>query len=136
MRADIFLDTNILLYAASRDAAGLQKREKARELLGRENVGLSVQVLAEFFVNATGKLKLPEDKVAAVLESFESYPILPVTEAIFWAALVTRRRYQISYWDAAIIAAAAELGCHTIFSEDLNHGQIYDGVRVLNPFAD
>ena len=83
MRADLFLDTNILLYAASRAAGEQQKRTKARELLGLEDVGLSVQVLAEFYVNATAKLKLPDDKVIQVLESLENYPILPISEALF-----------------------------------------------------
>jgi predicted nucleic acid-binding protein len=53
---------------------------------------------------------------------------------VFWLALEVRKRYQISYWDSAIIAAAAELGCETVYSEDLNHGQLYAGVRVINPF--
>lgn len=97
--------------------------------------GFSVQVLAEFYVNAIGKLKLPEDRVILVLESLEPYPIQPVTEAVFWAALAIRKRHQISYWDSAILAAAAELGCHTVYSEDLNHGQIYGGIRVINPFT-
>ena len=136
MRADLFLDTNILLYAASRAAGEQQKRIKARELLGLEEVGLSVQVLAEFYVNATAKLKLPDDKVIQVLESLENYPILPISEALFWAALTLKKRYQLSYWDSAILAAAVELGCHTVYSEDLNHGQIYSGVRVLNPFLE
>ena len=136
MRADLFLDTNILLYAASRAAGEQQKRAKARELLGLEDVGLSVQVLAEFYVNATAKLKLPDDKVIQVLESLENYPILPISEALFWAALTFKKRYQLSYWDSAILAAAVELGCHTVYSEDLNHGQIYSGVRVLNPFLE
>ena len=136
MRADLFLDTNILLYAASRAAGEQQKRTKARELLGLEEVGLSVQVLAEFYVNATAKLKLPDDKVIQVLESLENYPILPISEALFWSALALKKRYQLSYWDSAILAAAVELGCHTVYSEDLNHGQIYSGVRVLNPFLE
>ncbi|MEI6676047.1 MAG: PIN domain-containing protein [Verrucomicrobiota bacterium] len=130
------MDTNILLYAASRAAGEQQKRIKARELLGLEEVGLSVQVLAEFYVNATAKLKLPDDKVIQVLESLENYPILPISEALFWAALTLKKRYQLSYWDSAILAAAVELGCHTVYSEDLNHGQIYSGVRVLNPFLE
>ncbi len=99
-------------------------------------VGLSVQVLAEFYVNATAKLKLPDGSVITVLESLESYPILPISEDLFWAALTIKKRHQISYWDSAIIAAAAELGCHTVYSEDLNHGQIYGAVRVINPFID
>ena len=135
MHADSFLDTNILLYAASHDEAEVGKRTIARELLIRDGVGISVQVLAEFYVNATGKLKLPEEQVIKVLESLEAYPISPVTESVFWTALEIRKRYQISYWDSAILAAASELGCHTVFSEDLNHGQTYAGVQVLNPFV-
>ena len=136
MRAEIFLDTNILLYAASGVASERTKRATARELLARNGVGLSVQVLAEFYVNATAKLKLPEDQVIRVLQSFDEYPVLPVDEGIFWAALAIRKRYQISYWDGAIVAAAVELGCTKIFSEDLNHGQIYAGVQVINPFLE
>ncbi len=136
MHADIFLDTNILLYAASRSKSEQRKRAKARELLTLDHVGLSVQVLAEFYVNATAKLKVPEELVTRVLESLENYQILPLTEAVFWAALAIKKRHQISYWDGAIIAAAAELGCHTVYSEDLNHGQTYNGVRVINPFLE
>jgi predicted nucleic acid-binding protein len=134
MHAEFFLDTNILLYAASGAAKETAKRVVARDLLARDGGGFSVQVLAEFYVNATAKFKLPEDKVVRILESLESYPVLPVSESVFWLALEVRKRYQISYWDSAIIAAAAELGCETVYSEDLNHGQLYAGVRVINPF--
>jgi len=136
MRAEIFLDTNILLYAASKTAAEKEKRARARDLLAGEGVGLSVQVLAEFYVNATGKFKLPHDQVVKVLESFDGYPVLPLTHGVFWFALAISRRYRISYWDAAIIAAASSLGCHTVFSEDFNPGQTYAGVRVLDPFRE
>lgn len=134
MRADSFLDTNILLYASSRTEAEQEKRNVARGLLSRDGVGLSVQVLAEFYVNAVSKFKLPEDGVMAVLAKLASYPILPLDESVFWAALEIRKRHGVSYWDGAIIAAAVELGCHTVFSEDLNHGQVYAGVTVVNPF--
>jgi predicted nucleic acid-binding protein len=60
---------------------------------------------------------------------------LPVDEAVFWSALEIRKRYGISYWDSAILAAAIELGCGTVFSEDLNDGQSYAGVKVVNPFV-
>lgn len=134
MRAEAFLDTNILLYAASRTESETAKREIARELLARDDVGISVQVLAEFYVNATAKLKLPEDQVIRVLESLSEFPTLPVDGAVFWAALEIRKRYGISYWDSAILAAAVELGCATVYSEDLSHGQKYAGVQVINPF--
>lgn len=134
MHAEFFLDTNILLYAASGAVNENAKRLVARELLARDGGGLSVQVLAEFYVNATAKFKLPEDKVIRILESLENYPVLPISESVFWSALEVRKRHQISYWDSAIIAAAFELGCETVYSEDLNHGQLYAGVRVINPF--
>jgi predicted nucleic acid-binding protein len=135
MHAEFFFDTNILLYAASSAKSEQGKRSKARDLLARDGGGMSVQVQAEFYVNATGKFKLPHDKVVGILESLDSYPVLSITEAVFWAALQIRGRYQLSYWDSAIIAAALELGC-TVYSEDLNHGQSYAGVRVINPFLD
>ena len=136
MHAEFFIDTNILLYAASTAKTEEQKRAKARELLSMEGVGLSVQVQAEFYVNATTKFKLPHQKVVGILESLDSYPVLAVTEAVFWAALQIKERYKLSYWDSAILAAALELGCHTVYSEDLNHGQSYAGVRVINPFVE
>ena len=135
MHAEFFLDTNILLYAASSAKSEHGKRTKARELLAMEGGGLSVQVQAEFYVNATGKFNLPHDKVVGILESLDSYPVLALTEAVFWAALRIKERYQLSYWDSAILAAALELGCHTVYSEDLNHGQSYAGIRVINPFV-
>lgn len=134
MHAEFFLDTNILLYAASTAKSEQRKRAKARELLAMDGGGLSVQVQAEFYANATGKFKLPHDKVVGILESLDSYPVLALTEAVFWAALQIKERYQLSYWDSAILAAALELGCHTVYSEDLSHGQSYAGVRVINPF--
>jgi predicted nucleic acid-binding protein len=136
MRAEFFLDTNILLYAVSDSDAEQSKRIRARELLASEGVGLSVQVQAEFYVNATAKFKLPHEKAVSILEALDAYPIQPVTEAVFWAAIQIKERYQLSYWDAAILAAALELGCHTVYSEDLNHGQTYAGVHVINPLAE
>lgn len=135
MHAESFLDTNILLYAASKKEEEREKRKVARELLSRDGVGLSVQVLAEFYVNAISKLKLPEEQVVRVLEKLRRFPVLPVDEAVFWSSLEIRKRYGISYRDSAILAAAIELGCGTVFSEDLNDGQIYAGVKVVNPFV-
>ena len=136
MHAEFFLDTNILLYAASSAKAEQHKRSRARDLLARDGGGLSVQVQAEFYVNATTKFKLPHDQVVKILESLDAYPVAAISEAVFWSALQIKARYQLSYWDSAIIAAAVELGCHTVYSEDLSNGQIYAGVRVINPFVE
>jgi predicted nucleic acid-binding protein len=113
----------------------MQRTHQTRELLAMEGGSLSVQVQAEFYVNATAKFKIPHDQVVGILESLEAYPVLAVTESVFWAALQIKNRYKLSYWDSAIIAAAVELGCQAVYSEDLNHGQSYAGVRVINPFV-
>jgi predicted nucleic acid-binding protein len=58
----------------------------------------------------------------------------PITHEIVVSAVILRRRYEVSQWDATIPAAAAELGCAIVYSEDMNDGQDYDGIRVVNPF--
>lgn len=136
MSADFFFDTNVLLYAASNAESEQPKRTRARELLAMDGGGLSVQVQAEFYVNATRKFSLSHASVVGILKSLDSYPVQPLTESVFWAALQIKDRYQISYWDSAVMAAARELGCKTVYSEDLAHGQLFAGVRVINPFLE
>ena len=143
MTATAFLDTNILLYAISDDPAEAVKRTQARALLSSASGvewGLSIQVLQEFYVNATAakrgqaKPELSAEHALAAIERFLSYPVIPVTETLLREAIRIKQRYKISYWDAAIVAAALELGATTIYSEDLTHGQSYDGAVVVNPF--
>jgi len=137
MRAEVFCDSNILLYAASNAPEDSAKRAAARRVLALPGVGFSAQVLQEFYVNATRKqaLRLSENEAAAILASLRGFPILPVTEELVFAAIEVKLRYQVSYWDAAIVAAAQALGARELYSEDLNAGQDYGGVRVVNPFA-
>lgn len=136
MKAAYFVDTDVLLYRASTDETELPKRRVAEALLRRDDIGLSAQVLAEFYHNATNKpgLRMPAEKAAAIVDSLTLLPVIPITSEIVQSAIRLRQRYQISYWDGAILAAAKELGATTVLSEDLAHGQIYDGVTVLNPF--
>ena len=137
MNAEVFVDTNILLYSIDDDPASAAKRELAQKLLLSERWGWSVQVAAEFFVNATSpkrSFRLPTADAAAFVETWLAYPTEPTTADLVRAAIEIHQRFQVSYWDAAILAAAKRLGCHTVCSEDLNHGQHYDGVRVVNPF--
>ncbi len=133
---DAFIDTNVLLYAASEDPAEEPKATVARTLLETLDFGVSVQVLQEFYVNATGKLvkTIPEQKLQKVLRLLREQPVLPVTRELFESAVEVKNRHQISYWDAAIIAAAKELGATIIYSEDLTHGHSYEGIKVNNPF--
>ena len=139
MTAMRFVDANVLLYAVSTDSDEAPKAQVATEILDSEDLALSVQVLQEFYVQATrpGKAdRLNHDQAATLIESFLRYPVQENTVSVMRAALETRRRFRISYWDAAIIEAARAQGCPEVLSEDLNDGQDYDGVLVNNPFRD
>jgi predicted nucleic acid-binding protein len=136
MTAKSFVDTNILLYAVGADSSGDFKGARARAVLREPGIGLSAQVLQEFAANALSKkaLQISEAKIDGVLHVLEEFPCVPITPSLVRSALVLRTRHQISYWDAAILAAAQSLGCDTLFSEDFNHGQLYGSVRAINPF--
>jgi predicted nucleic acid-binding protein len=132
-----FVDTNVLLYAVSRDPEERHKAERARGILSERDLALSVQVLQEFYVQATRESRpdpLTHDQAARLVESFLRFRLADVTREVMLAAIATHRRFQISYWDAAILEAARSLGCETVLSEDLGDGQDYDGVHVENPF--
>lgn len=139
MNADVFLDTNVLLYTIDEDPASTSKRERAQQLLLSERWGWSVQVAAEFFVNATSAkrpFRLAAADAAALVETWFAFPTIELTPTLFRAAVEVHQRFQLSYWDAAILVAAKRMGCHTVFSEDFKDGQCYDGVTVVNPFTD
>jgi predicted nucleic acid-binding protein len=132
-----FIDTNVLLYAISRDTAEQDKAKRANEILSGHDLGLSVQVLQEFYVQATRPSRsdaITHDQAARLIKSFCRFAVQDITTEIMTAALNARQRFQLSYWDAAIIEASRVLGCQEVLSEDLNDGQDYAGVRVRNPF--
>lgn len=133
---DSLLDTNILLYAISTDAAEADKKRVARELLAGENWGLCVQVLQEFYVNATRPERpaMSHEAAVAAIREFLLRPTAVNDQAMLLDALEIKARNQISYWDAAIIAAARRLGASILYSEDLNDGQNIAGIKVVNPF--
>jgi predicted nucleic acid-binding protein len=135
-----FVDTNILVYA--HDATAGQKRERARALLTElwaSGEGcLSVQVLQEFFVTVTRKVPKPLDaaSAAAIVADLSHWRVHSPRSDDVLSAIGSHRRQDISFWDAMIVCSAASLGCGTLYSEDLNPGQQYEGVRVRNPFLD
>lgn len=137
MTARFFVDTNVLLYAGSNAADDQLKRQAARELLARPDLAFSAQVLQEFYTVAVTKqrLQMTHEEALAVLQSLADFPVCPITRELVLDAVDLRQRSQINYWDAAILAAARQMGCDTVYSEDLNPGQSYDGVTVVNPFA-
>jgi predicted nucleic acid-binding protein len=96
----------------------------------------SVQVAQEFFVNATRKLTpaLSSSDALGFLKGINPTAVVALDYELFEEATKIQERFQISYWDAAVVAAAKRLNCDTLYSEDLSDGQSYDGVRVANPF--
>jgi predicted nucleic acid-binding protein len=137
MNAARFVDTNILLYAISTAPEEARKSREALKLLEEEDLALSVQVLQEFYVQATRKSRagaLTAAQAAQLVEAFMRFPVQENTVSLMTAAFASSVRFRISYWDAAVLEAARSLGCRTVLSEDLTHGRDYDGVLVQNPF--
>ena len=133
-------DSSILLYAVSADPAEAGKRIRALEVLAdRDNLALSVQVLAEFYHQATRPSRasrLSHEEALTFIDRLAEVPVQPVTTEVFRRATELCDRFRISYWDAAILAAAMTLDCDAVYSEDMSHLQDYDGLRVVNPFLD
>src|SRR5579872_4325574 len=132
-----FLDTNILLYSISRSPTESHKRERAIELLDDDSSAISIQVLQEFYVQATRASRsdaLPHHLAVRLMETWSRFRIQDMTLPILKAALRIRDTHGFAFWDSAIVAAALALGCERIYTEDLNHGQVVEGVTILNPF--
>ena len=133
-----FVDTNVLLYSVSTDPAEAGKAAAAVELLGAEDLCLSVQVLQEFYVQATRATRaepLPHADAVAFIDTWQRFRVQEVSIALLREALAATRRWRVSYWDAAIIEAARMLDCDQLLTEDLNAGQVFDGITVVNPFT-
>ena len=134
-----FVDTNILLYAISTDPTERDKALVANRILDAGEIALSVQVLQEFYVQATRATRrdpITHDQAAGLIESWHRFPVQPIGADLMRAALGTRQRFRISYWDAAIIEAARAMGCTGVLSEDLGHGTDYSGIVIQDPFRD
>jgi predicted nucleic acid-binding protein len=132
-----FLDTNILLYSISRNPADAVKRERAIALLGREDGALSVQVLQEFYVQATRPTRphpLPHETAVGLISAWTRFKLQETTLSILTGTLQIKAAHGFSYWDCAIIAAARALGCRELYSEDMSHGREVEGIIIVNPF--
>lgn len=136
MPVDAFIDTNIFVYSISSHPTERRKRDKARALLGAVDFGSSAQVLAEFYVTVTQKIAEPlsESQATQFIARLIRLPIIAIDSDLVLEAIGLKQRHRLSYWDGAIIAAAQRLGAVIIYSEDLNHGQVYGSTRVINPF--
>lgn len=134
--ADVFLDTDVLIYAALGRRHAPEKFAVARRIVVEENYCTSAQVLAEFYANATrmGDTPLTVEQAQSWVSALAKKPCQPVDHHLVREATHISQRHKISYWDGAIIAAAAQLGAGTLYSEGLEHGSQFDSVRVINPF--
>jgi predicted nucleic acid-binding protein len=134
--ANCLLDANILVYAVSKSPVEAVKKKRALELILDKDFGLSAQVLQEFYVTVTRKLKqpIPHDEAMEFLSSLAAFPLIPVDFELIRRGAEVSQRFQISYWDGAIISAAERLTAQILYSEDLSHNQLYGSVKVINPF--
>lgn len=133
-----FVDTNVLLYAACDEPRNTEKQFRALELLAGPGLALSVQVLQEFYHQATRRSRegrLSPEEAQIFLEPLRLFPMQDMTPDVFDDAVAISRRFGLSYWDGAILAAARAQDCDAVYSEDLSSEQDYDGIRVINPFA-
>lgn len=140
MSGRVFVDTNVLIYAHDREAG--RKQEKAAQILGdlwqtRTGV-LSTQVLQEFYVNVTRKIPSPLKRSTArdIIRQYSVWPVVEPDAGMIVRASELEERHALSFWDAMIVAAACQAGAMRILTEDLNHGETVDGVKIENPFVE
>jgi predicted nucleic acid-binding protein len=130
-----FFDTNVLLYLFDNRESG--KKAAAQELLEEEveagRACLSTQVLQEFYVNATQKLAspLPPEVARARVRDFSSLPLVQIDVSL---TVARSQKMSFSFWDALIVEAALKAGVDRLLTEDMQHGQLIEGMRVENPF--
>ena len=131
-----FFNTNVLVY--SDDPRDPAKQATAIDLVLdhlRQRTGVvSLQVLQEYFVSATGKLKLNAELAKRRVEFFARFHVVEPNVGDILAAIDLHRLHGISLWDALIVRAASKSGCQVLLTEDMQHGQVFDGVRIVNPF--
>ena len=140
MSASVFLDTNVLVYAAGGLSLGPERTVRAQSLVERGDFCLSTQVLGEFanIVQNPRKMTTPltDDEVDAWLDRLFEFTVVDTDRELVERALFFKRRYQIRYWDGQIVAGAERCNASILYSEDLSHTQAYAAVRCLNPFKD
>jgi predicted nucleic acid-binding protein len=138
MNDAVFLDSNILIYAATGKYAESLKYEIAREIIATRSIVLSAQVMGEFYKNVRNprdmRKPLSFEEAMEWINSFQELPLVETDRTLVKDAILLTERYRLNYWDGAILAAANRHGVTTLFSEDLNHGQFYGSVQVENPF--
>jgi predicted nucleic acid-binding protein len=133
-----FIDTNVMVYAD--DAAFPQKQAAAATLIAKRyrdgDAVISSQVMQEYYDAAMNKLKLAPEFAVERLRFFSNFQVVSATPQLVIAATDLHRLRNLSFWDSLILQAAITSGCDTLYSEDLNAGEIINGVKIINPFLD
>lgn len=134
--AKVFLDTNVLIYTV--DKKDPVKHEESRQWVKRISVEhipvISTQVLQEFYYAATSKLKIDKIVSKNVVHSYRNMEIVAADLTLIEQAIDISVLFQLSFWDALIVAAAEQANCAFLVTEDLSDGQRIRGIRVVNPF--
>jgi predicted nucleic acid-binding protein len=135
MKARVFFDTNVLVYADDADSG--PKRDRARALIAAEfaNGVLSTQVLVEYYGVARRKLRMDAATAVQRTRDYADMTVMPTNADMVLRALALHQRAGLSHWEALIVQAALDAGCRTLLSEDLQAGRTVDGLHVINPFA-
>ena len=140
MTANIFVDSNILVYAHDADAGAKRKIAAAQiEALWQQRLGrMSVQVLQEFYVTVTHKLgkPLPKSSAREIVRDYAQWVATPTTPQTVIRASEIGEVWKLSFWDSLILAAAEEQDCSRVLTEDLNPGQAVAGIQIVNPFLE
>ena len=138
MNGKVFVDSNVLVYAHDEDAGPKQQRavERLEELWDTGSGRMSTQVLQEFYVNVTRKIKQPLSPSVArdIIRNYSLWVEHAITPSTLLRASDISEAWTLSFWDSMIFASAEQHNAHTLLTEDMNHGQVIVGVRVVNPF--
>lgn len=132
-----FFDTNVLVYCT--DSTAPEKRVRARQLVAQSAAAgeavLSTQVLIELFHTLTRKQKMPPATARGLVQTYGAWPVIASDPALVDAAIATSIAHQLSIWDAMVVVAALRSGAETLYTEDLNHGQRFGALTIVNPFT-
>src|SRR5438067_5577571 len=132
-----FIDTNVFVYAEDADEPGKRRIAQGliRQLAVEQRGVVSTQVLTEYIAAARRRLKFSLSQCRQTVLLMRRFDVVLIKPDLVLEALDLAITYQLSHWDALIIKAAAVSGCHVLVTEDLQHGETVDGVRIENPFA-
>lgn len=132
----VFVDTNLLIYCL--DSRDKKKQKQARQCLKKNEdeaqVVISTQILQEFYVASTKKLGVEPLEAKSLMKSFLNFEVITVTHELIADAIDCSLLNKLSFWDALVVVTAESAKCVELLTEDLNHGQVIQGIQIHNPF--